>query len=129
VRVNGSERTTTFDSGTQLRATLTAAHLASAGSRTITVFTPAPGGGTSNGVIIAVPPGWSLGGSALSNFVATPPASAATLELAFNDGGWLAWFQALRASGVMTDSQLADVILYVYLGNGFPGLFPSGVWP
>jgi hypothetical protein len=47
VRWNGSARTTTVVSATQLRAALTAADLASVRSVLVTVFTPAPGGGTS----------------------------------------------------------------------------------
>jgi hypothetical protein len=47
VRWNGTARTTTFVSATQLRIALTAADLASPGSASVSVFTPAPGGGTS----------------------------------------------------------------------------------
>jgi hypothetical protein len=49
VRVDGSDRATVFVNANQLTATLTAADQAAIGTRTITVFTPAPGGGTSNG--------------------------------------------------------------------------------
>jgi hypothetical protein len=54
VRVDGSERVTTFVSATQLRAALTAADLASGGTRAITVVTPAPGGGTSGAALLTV---------------------------------------------------------------------------
>jgi hypothetical protein len=47
VRFNGSDRTTTFVSATQLTAQITAADVAVAGTPSITVFNPAPGGGTS----------------------------------------------------------------------------------
>ncbi len=47
VRWNGSDRTTTFVSASQLRAAITAGDLATARSVPVTVFTPAPGGGTS----------------------------------------------------------------------------------
>jgi hypothetical protein len=47
VRWNGADRTTTFVSATQLRATINAADLATAGSVPVSVVTPAPGGGTS----------------------------------------------------------------------------------
>ena len=58
VRVDGSDRATTFVSPTQLSATITAADQSAAGSKAITVFTPAPGGGTSNSqtLIINDPP-------------------------------------------------------------------------
>ena len=47
VRWNGAARTTFFDGATQLRATITAADIAAAGTASVTVFNPAPGGGTS----------------------------------------------------------------------------------
>jgi hypothetical protein len=47
VRLNGSDRVTTFVSATQLTAQITAADIASAGTAAITVFNPAPGGGPS----------------------------------------------------------------------------------
>jgi YD repeat-containing protein len=47
VRWNGSNRTTTFVSSTQLQAQITAADIATAGTASVTVFTPTPGGGTS----------------------------------------------------------------------------------
>gem|GEM_PF-1011589 len=49
VRWNGADRTTTFVSGTQVTASISAADIANAGTATVTVFNPAPGGGTSNG--------------------------------------------------------------------------------
>ncbi|HXE74721.1 MAG TPA: IPT/TIG domain-containing protein [Candidatus Xenobia bacterium] len=49
VHWNGTERTTTFVSETQLTATIPASDIAVGGTATVTVFTPAPGGGTSAG--------------------------------------------------------------------------------
>src|SRR4029453_13303749 len=50
VRWNGNDRATTYDSPTQLRAAITGADLSLAnfGPAVVTVFNPAPGGGTSN---------------------------------------------------------------------------------
>lgn len=48
VQWKGSPRSTTFVSTTQLTATIPASDLATAGQAAVTVFTPAPGGGTSN---------------------------------------------------------------------------------
>jgi hypothetical protein len=48
VRWNGTDRATTFVSATQLRATISAADIAMAGTAQVTVVNPAPGGGTSN---------------------------------------------------------------------------------
>ena len=54
VRWNGSDRTTTYANSTQLTASITAADIASVGATTVTVFTPAPGGGTSGGVTFTI---------------------------------------------------------------------------
>jgi hypothetical protein len=57
VNWNGSPRTTTFVSATELTAQILATDIASGGSAAVTVVTPAPGGGTSsalNFVITAV---------------------------------------------------------------------------
>jgi hypothetical protein len=54
VRWNGSNRTTTFISSTELRAAIAASDITTTGNRTVTVFTPAPGGGTSSGATFSV---------------------------------------------------------------------------
>ncbi len=54
VRWNGSARTTTFVSATQLTAAITAADLATAAIVPVTVFNPTPGGGTSSAVNFTV---------------------------------------------------------------------------
>jgi hypothetical protein len=54
VQVNGSARTTTFGSVTSLTATVPAGDIASGGTLNVTVFTPAPGGGTSNTATLTV---------------------------------------------------------------------------
>jgi hypothetical protein len=54
VRWNGSSRTTTYGSKTQLTATITAADLATAGSASVTVLNPTPGGGTSSSTAFTV---------------------------------------------------------------------------
>src|SRR5262249_36259817 len=53
VQVNGASRTTTFVSSTQLTAAIPASDIAAAGALSITVFTPAPGGGTSGSLTVA----------------------------------------------------------------------------
>ena len=58
VRWNGASRATTFVSSTQLRTTLSAADVATAGTGQVSVFSPAPGGGVSTNLpfdIIAAP--------------------------------------------------------------------------
>jgi hypothetical protein len=54
VEFNGSPRATTFVSGTELNAAITAADVAAASSAQITVTNPSPGGGTSNQVKFTV---------------------------------------------------------------------------
>jgi uncharacterized protein (TIGR03437 family) len=54
VKFNGTDRTTTFVSTTQLTINVTAAEIANSGSITISVFNPAPGGGTSNAVSLPI---------------------------------------------------------------------------
>jgi glucose/arabinose dehydrogenase len=50
VRWNGGDRPTTFISGTQLSARISAADIAEAGTAAVSVFTPVPGGGLSGAV-------------------------------------------------------------------------------
>ena len=54
VRLNGADRATTFVSSTQLTATILASDLTTPGGKSITVFTSAPGGGTSNAQTLTV---------------------------------------------------------------------------
>jgi hypothetical protein len=54
VQVNGSPRPTTFVSATQVTAQIPNNDILSVGQRTITVFNPTPGGGTSNSATLTV---------------------------------------------------------------------------
>jgi hypothetical protein len=54
VQWNGSSRTTTFVSASQLTATTTANDIAASGSTPVTVNNPSPGGGTSNSMAITI---------------------------------------------------------------------------
>jgi uncharacterized protein (TIGR03437 family) len=54
VQWNGSARTTSFVSDTQLTAQISAADIATAGTASVTVVTPTPGGGTSNALSFAI---------------------------------------------------------------------------
>ena len=56
VRWNGADRTTTFVSSNQLQAAVTAADIAAAGTAAVTVFNPAPGGGTSGAITFTIDP-------------------------------------------------------------------------
>jgi hypothetical protein len=57
VQWNGSPRTTTFVSSTQLTAAIPAADIAATGTPSVTVFNPAPGGGLSSALTISISPG------------------------------------------------------------------------
>ena len=53
-RWSGSDRTTTFVSNVQLRASIPASDLVAVGTAQVTVFNPAPGGGTSPSVSFSI---------------------------------------------------------------------------
>lgn len=80
VRWNGSDRTTTFGSATQVTASISASDIASAGAASITVANPAPTGGASNALsfTISSPPPATLtitSSSPLPNGVVASPYS------------------------------------------------------
>ena len=54
VRWKGADRTTTYVNSTKLTAAILASDIAAAGSASVTVFNPAPGGGLSNAVSFLV---------------------------------------------------------------------------
>jgi hypothetical protein len=54
VRWNGADRPTTYVSPIQLTAAIPASDVATAGTATVTVFNPTPGGGASNGVTFTI---------------------------------------------------------------------------
>jgi uncharacterized repeat protein (TIGR01451 family) len=74
VRFAGSDRATTYVSPTQLTASIPASDLAAMGAFNITVFNPAPGGGTSNA----------------QTFTVTPPPPSATTNAATGVTSWVA---------------------------------------
>jgi len=85
VQVNGSARATTFVSPTQLTASILASDIAAGGTASITVSTPAPGGGTSSaqtltiiGPAIALSTSQALPGATITAFISNPPATPST---------------------------------------------------
>ncbi|MDA8099122.1 MAG: IPT/TIG domain-containing protein, partial [Nitrospiraceae bacterium] len=54
VQWNGADRLTSYLTSTQLAATIPAADLVTAGTATVTVVNPTPGGGTSNGLTFVI---------------------------------------------------------------------------
>jgi subtilisin family serine protease len=109
IRWNGASRATTFTSATQLQTAIAAADIAVAGTIQITVFTPAPGGGTSApiGFVVGNPP--SLAVSATS----VPSGSPLTVTLANGLGGPNDWL-AFAPTGAANTSYTA----YTYIGGG-----------
>ncbi len=113
VRWNGSPRTTTFISATELEAAITAADLASAGAASVTVFNPAPGGGTSNAQAFTINPN---GGSnpapvAASLSPATTAAGGSAFVLTVNGSNFatnatVRWNGAARATTFVSANQL-----------------------
>ena len=108
VRVNGSPRTTTFVSPTQVTAAILASDIATPGTPSITVFTPAPGGGTSGGQTLTV-----LGPSLTVNTTSVVPGGAATATLTNSPGGSTDWL-TLAQVGTADTSYLQ----WVYVGAG-----------
>jgi uncharacterized protein (TIGR03437 family) len=75
VRVGGQDRATTFVSGTQLTVELTAADIATAGTKQVTVFTPTPGGG------VTAPATLTIGALAVSLSAASFIRDVATADM------------------------------------------------
>jgi hypothetical protein len=76
VNWNGSPRTTSFVNSGQLQAQINAADIATGGSASITVFNPAPGGGTSNSSAFAI-------NNAAPSLIGISPSSAVAGGIAF----------------------------------------------
>ncbi|MBI2987903.1 MAG: hypothetical protein HYY45_14160 [Deltaproteobacteria bacterium] len=76
VRWNGSDRTTTFVSSTQLQASIPSSDISTAGTAQVTVFNPTPGGGTSSGLTFTIFEGFTLtarkGGSGKGTVTSSP---------------------------------------------------------
>src|SRR5207244_484547 len=81
VQWNGSQRATTFGSSTQLTAQITTADIATAGTASVTVFTPAPGGGTSSPQTFAITANPSPTLTSLSPSTAVAGGAAFTLSV------------------------------------------------
>jgi hypothetical protein len=93
IRVDGVERATTFESARQLRTTLTAADLVTVATRAISVFTPAPGGGTSGDVAFPI-----VGASLTLNRTTAAIAGPFAAALATGPGRAMDWIGIFPAS-------------------------------
>ena len=112
VRWNGSDRTTAHISATQLTAAIPASDLAATGSASITVFTPAPGGGTSNATTFAINnPAPAITGLSPSS----APAASGTFTLTVNGSGFVngskvRWNGSDRTTFFVSATQLTATI-------------------
>jgi hypothetical protein len=109
VRWNGAPRATTFVSTTQLRASITAADIAVPATAAVTVFSPAPGGGTSAPMAFTVGPAPLLTVSATT----VAPGSLITVTLANGAGGLYDWLSFAPVS-----APNASFVTFVYVGGG-----------
>ena len=123
-RIDGLDRATTYVSPLQVTAIITALDQAAGATKTITVFTPSPGGGTSNGqtftilgtpdteaptVTVTSPTGgesWAAGSSHAITWTATDNVVVASVDLALStDGG--ATFPTSIAAGIANSGTFA----------------------
>ena len=95
VQWNGSPRTTTFVSGSQLTAAISASDIATPKTATITVVSPAPGGGTSNAQFFQV--AYSLSQLSWTSFSLTGinPTTSRIISGDFNNDGKTDWAVAM----------------------------------
>ena len=117
VRWNGAERTTTFVSGTELRAAIPAADIAAAGTAQVTVASPAPGGGVSGALPFTVSTGTgsnpvpSVTGVAPGTVTAGGPAFTLTVTGSnFVNASRVRWNGVDRTTTVVSATQLTAAI-------------------
>src|SRR6266404_1829823 len=105
------------------------------GGGSATNFTALPpgwsaGGGSATN-FVAVPPGWVVGGGSSTNFITYPGSGVTTIQVKFDDPGWLGLLKALQDSGGYTESALADAVMYAFLNLRVANHLveaPAGQW-
>jgi 6-phosphogluconolactonase (cycloisomerase 2 family) len=100
VRWNGSNRPTTFDNSGQLSAQISASDVAAPGTAAVTVFTPAPGGGSSNTLMLAI----AAGGVSPRSFVVEPAGNFAYVANAGCPNafaGWVSMYKIDLSTGLL----------------------------
>jgi hypothetical protein len=112
VQWNGSNRTTAYVGATQVTAAITAADIATAGTASVTVVNPSPGGGTSNAQSFSINnPTPTL--TSLSPSSATAGGSAFTLTANgsnFVSTSTVQWNGSSRATTFISSTQLTAAI-------------------
>ncbi|QQS47371.1 MAG: hypothetical protein IPM66_01525 [Acidobacteriota bacterium] len=115
VRWNGQDRTTTYVNSTQLTASILATDISNPGNASVTVFTPAPGGGTSNALtftITAPNPVPTLTSLSPNSAVDGSPAFELTVNgMGFVNGAVVRWDGQARTTTFVNASQLKAQIL------------------
>ena len=113
VQWNGSGRTTTYVSSTQLTASITASDIASSGTAQVTVVNPAPGGGTSNASSFAISnPVPSISYlSQTSILMGSPGFTLTVYGSGFVDGSVVQWNGSSRTTTYVGSTQLTAKIL------------------
>ena len=133
VRWNGADRPTTFVNAGQLTASIPGTDLATAGTATVRVFTPGPGGGLSSGVTFAIDNSFP----AITSLTPAPvTAGTVGFTLTVNGSGFLVgsevrWNGVARVTAYVSGNQLSASISAADIGvagsaaisvfNGPPG--------
>lgn len=117
VRWNGSNRTTTYVSSTSITAAITASDVASAGSATVTVFNPTPGGGTSGARTFTISSSGGGGGTPtineltpISTIVGSSSALVTVTGSGFTASSVARWNGANRTTNYQSATQLQVVL-------------------
>lgn len=112
VRWGGSNRTTTFVSATTLTAAITSADVQTAGTATVTVFNPAPGGGTSGGATFTITSGGGGGSlsisalSPVSTVIGAPSVLVTVTGSGFTTSSVVRWNGSARPTNYVSSTQL-----------------------
>ena len=61
------------------------------------------------------PPGWVVGGGSATNFITYPGPSVTTIQVKFDDPGWLGLLKAAQDSGSYSEQTVADIVMYAFL--------------
>ena len=147
VQWNGMSLVTTFVSATQLTAVVPAGDIAAAGTASVTIFNPTPGGGVSNAVTetistvtttttVVVTPTPPVAGQPITFTVtiAPPPTGSSLGTVNIFDGTTLLGTANVNSSGVATFTTSAltagsHSITAVFSGNASSGASTSAVIP
>lgn len=123
VQWNGTSLTTAYVSATQVRGTITTAHLSAAGTAQITVFSPTPGGGTSNALPFTVN---AVAQNPIPTVTSIDPSSGSAgdpdTQIVVNGTGFIATSKAVIGAQVLSTlfvstTQLEAIVPASYLAN------------